>query len=127
MKTLLNITYTESERKLLYSSLAPVTQPWHLATLKEACEQLTTGDNCPERILIFRSLPDSVEKDLFSYEPYGEAKTFVIFLNKQYLEFNFWTRHLKNFLFQSKLSEMPLYLNMYFMNYLAAWRLRIAK
>lgn len=62
-----------------------------------------------------------------SYEPFGEAKYFVIFDEYNTLRLEFWVRHLKRFLFEARLRDMPLLINVPFLSILASWRLKIGK
>lgn len=62
-----------------------------------------------------------------NHEPFGEGRYFVIFNENSTNRFEFWTRHLRKFLFEATLKEMPLLINMPFIGDLAKWRLIIAK
>lgn len=83
----------------------------------------TTKDSMIETPIFFINLG----KEFNTIEPYGEAKYFVIFNENSTNRFEFWTRHLRKFLFEATLKEMPLLINVPFVAELAKWRLIIAK
>jgi hypothetical protein len=66
-------------------------------------------------------------KEYEKYEPHGEAKYFTILRDNDRLYLQFWRRHLRRFLFQAELKEMPLLINSPIVCKLAAWRLRLGK
>lgn len=66
-------------------------------------------------------------KEYETYEPYGEARYFTILRDNGFLYLQFWRRHLRRFLFEAKLKQMPLLINAPIVKDLAAWRLRLGK
>ncbi len=66
-------------------------------------------------------------KDYETYEPRGESKYFTILRDNDRLYLQFWRRHLRRFLFEAELKQMPLLINSPIVNKLAAWRLRLGK
>jgi hypothetical protein len=120
------ITYTISDINLLCQSLAAIYDSFIAKDFKDAISN--PHGLSSERALYTKHLTADESWELRCREPYGETKVFVIFYNQGgHLEFDFCTRHLKNFLYKTDLIEMPLLLNTYFIGTLASWRLKIAK
>lgn len=71
---------------------------------------------------------ETIDPKIYStYEPYGESKYFTILNDQGVLRFQFWRRHLRRFLFEAELKEMPLLINVHRIKELAAWRLKLGK
>ncbi len=121
------IIYTKSDIDLLCQSVGN-TKYLSGGSFREVVENIIDSyrDNTSTLEVTIHSM--NLEKEKYhQYEPYGEAKYFVIFDEQSHLRLEFWTRHLKKFLFNASLREMPLLINMPFICILASWRLRIGK
>jgi hypothetical protein len=121
-------TYTESEINLLCHSLKHEYDD-HLATdiRRAICDIGSPDPLLKERCLHHKYLDTETSSVMGNYMHYGEGRSFVIFYNRLHLDFEFWIRHLKHFLYKAELKEMPLMINTYFIKTLASWRLQIAK
>lgn len=119
--------YAEAEFEFLYQELSRDFNTDVVNSMKHAVRNLFNPYEKKEGCIHSKSLSDKECKELREYEPYGEAKVFVLFGDFHGLRFNFWDRHLRRFLFDTPLLEMPLFVNQYFISTLAVWRLKIAR
>lgn len=98
------------------------------ATLREIVEETFDAYLNNESVIEICFISETIDpKEYATYEPYGESKYFTILNDQGVLRFQFWRRHLRRFLFEAELKEMPLLINVPYVNKLAAWRLRLGK
>jgi len=118
------ILYTTTEIDLLCQSLTNSFDEFMAEDIRKAI----TGLISFERVLYRRHLNADESWELRCREPLGESRLFVLLYNQGgHLDFEFCTRHLRNFLYRTELVEMPLLLNTRFISIIASWRLQIAK
>lgn len=124
-----NIVYTKSELEQLSVILGATPESFLYTRLyrrvTETIEAHQNNESIIEVCLINSEIKDP--KVYATYESYGESRYFTILNIQGNLTFQFWRRHLKRFLFEAELKEMPLLINVPRLKDLAAWRLKIGK
>lgn len=122
------LLYTKPEIDLLYQSLMHEYTVSLADDVRRAIRDIDSPDILlKERCLLHAHLDTETSSRLENQWLFGESRVFVIFYDRPNLDFEFWTRHLKNFLYKTELRKMPLMINTYFIKTLASWRLQIAK
>jgi len=123
MKT--NVIYTSSEIDLLYREVTSNFNKYCARDIKESIQNFNNQLKPDDKVIY--SIFLGIANEFTNYEPYGEGKVFVLFYSMNSMEFSFCTRHLKKFLFEYTLEDMPLLMNTHFIGTLATWRMKIAK
>lgn len=119
--------YTEEEYAQLYQVVGEEFNSDVVASLKHAVRNLFNPQEDKGFCIYRHSLTDEECEMVKNRELYGESKVFVILVEDHTLVFRFFSRHLHKFLFETNISEMPLYIHSHFVNKIAIWRLQIAK
>ena len=125
-----SLTYTSSEVDMLLSDFLKESNdkiPLSIYGLKTILEVINKLEETNEQTIFSKILSKKRAAEYMEIEPYGEGKVFTILYDRGMLEFKFCTRHLKRFLYEYSLEDMPLLINTYFIGILAIWRLKIAK
>jgi hypothetical protein len=123
-----SIAYTQAEIDLLCHSLKHEYDEYLADDLRRAIRDIDNHEELlKERRLHHKYMDIETSSVTGNYMLYGEGRSFVIFYNRLHLDFEFWIRHLKHFLYKAELKDMPLMINTYFVKTLASWRLQIAK
>jgi len=122
------ITYTLVELDLLCRAISSNFDRCCLSNIRKIIKSFNNPNNSliqNDEVIYSTSL--GMLDEFKNYEPYGEGKVFVLYYSMNSLEFYFCTRHLKRFLFDFTLYDMPLLINIHFISVLATWRLKISK